>query len=309
MSWIRAGVPKSRHLMPRSQTQLSATRLEPQSRPRSVSAACNVPGRRATRPIVVPCWGTALTGPLTVSLSQRRLQVACGPKVPRSVGCFRRTTSRLCSAVGPQLRHAPLRIDHSLEVNLYRWGNGLARVDSPAFTIVVVAMAVVLLGLIVWCDRCGQGPLLRGVMDVRRGAVHRRIARRDYAGTKSQTLTNSAQTIADMVGWIGSIAGQTNPLASSATVEAARAVDGGKGFAVMAADEGAWRTRSAGPHELSATRSGGGPMTPMRANDSHPSLVSSWHEIACNRRTFRASNQSTGGRNTDAAGNGRGKSS
>jgi len=59
-------------------------------------------------------------------------------------------------------------------------------------------------------------------------------ARRTDSIVKS--LASGAQKVGDVVGLISSIAGQTNLLALTATIESARAGDAGKGFAVVAAE-------------------------------------------------------------------------
>lgn len=78
--------------------------------------------------------------------------------------------------------------------------------------------------------------------EIARQVAHASEATREAVSQATETeaifvgLAVNAQSIADVVSIISSLAGQTNLLALNATIEAARAGEAGKGFAVVAAE-------------------------------------------------------------------------
>ena len=60
------------------------------------------------------------------------------------------------------------------------------------------------------------------------------VAQADQADSRIGALAHAAGRIGDVIKLIGSVAGQTNLLALNATIEAARAGDAGRGFAIVA---------------------------------------------------------------------------
>ena len=73
-------------------------------------------------------------------------------------------------------------------------------------------------------------------MALSKEAVQNIVRKTQTAGTSSQQLSNTAQSMEAIVNLIKDIAGQVNLLALNATNEAARAGPAGKGFAVVAAE-------------------------------------------------------------------------
>lgn len=74
----------------------------------------------------------------------------------------------------------------------------------------------------------------RLVVDDASSSVHSLVSEVESATAKVQAMQADAQRINDVLGVIGDIAGQTNLLALNAAIEAARAGEQGRGFAVVA---------------------------------------------------------------------------
>ena len=72
------------------------------------------------------------------------------------------------------------------------------------------------------------------VVDDASGSVRSLVSEVESATAKVQAMQADAQRITDVLGVIGDIAGQTNLLALNAAIEAARAGEQGRGFAVVA---------------------------------------------------------------------------
>ena len=71
------------------------------------------------------------------------------------------------------------------------------------------------------------------------------VTRAHLASTNIESLSQAAEQITNIVNLISSIAEQTNLLALNATIEAARAGEAGKGFAVVASEVKQLATQSA----------------------------------------------------------------
>lgn len=85
------------------------------------------------------------------------------------------------------------------------------------------------------------------------------MGRSDDAANKANDLAASAKQIGDVVNLISSIAEQTNLLALNATIEAARAGEAGKGFAVVASE-----VKSLADQTARATQDVGGQIASMQ---------------------------------------------
>jgi methyl-accepting chemotaxis protein len=79
------------------------------------------------------------------------------------------------------------------------------------------------------------------------------VSQAQHTNTTIQGLSDAAQKIDDVIGLISGIAEQTNLLALNATIEAARAGEAGKGFAVVASEVKALATQTGKATEDIAT--------------------------------------------------------
>ncbi|WP_446677039.1 methyl-accepting chemotaxis protein, partial [Pseudomonas oryzihabitans] len=80
----------------------------------------------------------------------------------------------------------------------------------------------------------GQAERSRAVVQQASASVLALVDQVEDATLKVQAMQSDAQRINDVLGVIGEIAGQTNLLALNAAIEAARAGEQGRGFAVVA---------------------------------------------------------------------------
>ncbi|WP_410003721.1 methyl-accepting chemotaxis protein [Pseudomonas oryzihabitans] len=80
----------------------------------------------------------------------------------------------------------------------------------------------------------GQAERSRAVVQQASASVFALVDQVEDATLKVQAMQSDAQRINDVLGVIGEIAGQTNLLALNAAIEAARAGEQGRGFAVVA---------------------------------------------------------------------------
>ena len=82
-----------------------------------------------------------------------------------------------------------------------------------------------------------------------------RVNEANRAGSEIRSLADAAMRIGDVVKLISEIAEQTNLLALNATIEAARAGEAGRGFAVVASEVKSLATQTRRRPRRSAPRS------------------------------------------------------